>query len=57
MRQSSQEKKLLLAENRLLHNDRHESLGMETAAFSLEAAQEWATGSASVKRSPRKTSR
>lgn len=54
MRQSKKETILLQAEHRLLHNDMHQALGMQAASFAVESAQEWASGSASVKQSPSK---
>lgn len=54
MRQSKKETTLLQAENRLLQNDAYESFGMHGASFAMESAQEWASGSAMVKQSPRR---
>ncbi|MDF2668724.1 MAG: hypothetical protein K0R67_1030 [Paenibacillus sp.] len=54
MRQSSKEVVLLQAENRLLHNDVQQSLGMQAASFTMESAQEWMTGAHSIRQSPRR---
>lgn len=54
MRQAKKETIVLQADNRLLHNDMHQSIGLHGAAFTMENAQEWAAGSASVRMSPRR---
>ncbi|WP_158606663.1 hypothetical protein [Paenibacillus ginsengarvi] len=57
MRRSKKEAILLEPGNRLMHNDVHESTGMSGGAFAAEAAEEWASGHAHKKHSPRKPMR
>lgn len=57
MRRSKKETILLGSNNRLLHNDIHESAGMDNGSFAAEAAEEWAGGSGSVKPASRKPHR
>lgn len=54
MRRSRKETMLLEPNNRLMHNDIHESAGMENGSFTTEVAQEWTAGHVSIKHSPRK---
>ncbi|GAA3408250.1 hypothetical protein ACFFNY_12545 [Paenibacillus hodogayensis] len=54
MRRSKKEMILLEPANRMLHNDVHESAGMQTGSFAVEASREWAFGQATVKHATRK---
>lgn len=57
MRRSRKETIMLEPNSRLMHNDIHESAGMERSSFSTEVAEEWATEQPNIKPSSRKPPR